>query len=373
MGSATTGFFGREASEQVTAHRRACCALRGEPQGRGPRSRVRARHDHARGRQGREGRDHGLRLVREASSRGPLGPQPADRRAHQGQEDLGAEVHRRRRPEERRLGREEAAQITVRRCVRRPRRLRLRPRRPLLPQAAKKAAPAEEGVSGQEGRPAAKKAAPAKKASGCQEGPAKKAPAAKKAAPAPRRRPRPRRPPAKKAPGCEEGARQEGSRRPRSAGQEGLTDPLTPNGLSSSEGGPFCTFGNPGSGDVELGHARPSPALPRAHRTARGPRRRRRRGARGQRPGYGQRAAEAWALVPSRRRTLARTGRAARCRALSRAVGVDHEGRTAGDHGGERGIEVARGQCRHVGEQRGHLQARATAGAPRQRPGAARH
>ncbi len=76
---------------------------------------VRARHDHARGRSWREGRDHRLRVLREAGPRGTLGAQPADRRADQGQEDRGPQVQRGSRPQGRRLGCEEAAEADPRR------------------------------------------------------------------------------------------------------------------------------------------------------------------------------------------------------------------------------------------------------------------
>ena len=101
------GSLGREASEQVRAHRRARRALRGEPQAGGPRTGVGARHHHPRGRQGREGRDHGLRLVREGRSQRPLGPQPPDRRADEVEEEGRAEVLRRQGAQGRRRGREE--------------------------------------------------------------------------------------------------------------------------------------------------------------------------------------------------------------------------------------------------------------------------
>ena len=212
------------------------------------RAGVRPRHDHPRGGQGREGRDHRLRVVREAGPRGPLGAQPADRRADQGQEDGGAEVHRRRGPEERRLRRQEAAEADVIATAadRAP-----RPRRPRRPRRRRRS-PAPR-------RPPAKKAAPAKKAG--DEDRAKKAPAKKTAAKkatgqedrrqeggsgqedagqedggqeVARRRRRPRRPPAKKATAAKKAAGQEGRRPKKAPAKKDRQEVLT---HQSSEGG----------------------------------------------------------------------------------------------------------------------------------------
>ena len=53
-------------------------------------------------------RHHRLRVVRKGSAQCALGAEPADRGSHQDQEEGSAEVHRRRRPEERHLGSQEA-------------------------------------------------------------------------------------------------------------------------------------------------------------------------------------------------------------------------------------------------------------------------
>ena len=178
------------------------------------RARVGARHHHPRGRQGREGRHHRLRLLREAGPRRPLGAQPAHRRADQGQEDGGAEVQRRRGPQGRRLRRQEAAEADASPRRRPPagqdrrrppaKKARRRPRRPPAKKATGQEGRGEEGA-GQEGRG---QEGAGRQEDGGQEGAAPAKTTAEKTPPPRRRRPRrrrrrrppPRRRAAKKAP-----------------------------------------------------------------------------------------------------------------------------------------------------------------------------
>ena len=69
----------REACEQESVDRRPRGPLRRQPQGGRARAGVGARHHHPRGRQGREGRHHRLRLLREEGARRALGAQPLHR------------------------------------------------------------------------------------------------------------------------------------------------------------------------------------------------------------------------------------------------------------------------------------------------------
>ena len=69
----------REACEQESVDRRPRGALRRQPQGGRARARIGARHHHPRGREGREGRHHRLRLLREEGARRAMGAQPLHR------------------------------------------------------------------------------------------------------------------------------------------------------------------------------------------------------------------------------------------------------------------------------------------------------